>query len=132
MGFPIKFFWFFFLFILYSNLLFGYKLVIDKSTLSFKAYQFKRLPTNGSFHVFNATLNWPDSILVNFEMKSVDTNNKTRDRHLRSPDFLSVNTFPRATFVSKTIKKETTSKNSYIVLLYMAPLSNQGGFCIYA
>ena len=40
------------------------------------------------------------SITVEIDTASVDTNHAERDKHLRSADFLSVDEFPKATFVS--------------------------------
>ena len=40
------------------------------------------------------------SIAVEIDTASVDTNHAERDKHLRSSDFLSVEEFPTATFVS--------------------------------
>ena len=40
------------------------------------------------------------SITVEIDTASVDTNHAERDKHLRSSDFLSVDEFPTATFVS--------------------------------
>ena len=40
------------------------------------------------------------SITVEIETASVDTNHAERDKHLRSSDFLDVDEFPTATFVS--------------------------------
>ena len=40
------------------------------------------------------------SIAVEIDTASVDTNHAERDKHLRSSDFLSVDEFPTATFVS--------------------------------
>ena len=40
------------------------------------------------------------SITVEIDTASVDTNHAERDKHLRSADFLSVDEFPTATFVS--------------------------------
>ena len=42
---------------------------------------------------------------VTIETKSVNTNHAERDKHLRSNEFLDVNKFPTATFVSSSIKK---------------------------
>ncbi|MDG4813133.1 YceI family protein [Hydrogenovibrio sp. 3SP14C1] len=42
---------------------------------------------------------------VTIDTKSVNTNHAERDKHLRSDDFLDVNKFPTATFVSSSIKK---------------------------
>src|SRR5207247_5996762 len=43
---------------------------------------------------------------------SIDTNNKKRDDHLRSPDFFNVKQFPAITFKSTTVK---ATKNGYEV-----------------
>ncbi len=37
-------------------------------------------------------------------MKSIDSNHAERDKHLRGKDFLDVKSFPKASFVSKSIK----------------------------
>ena len=98
-----------------ATLVFGYTLSSNDSSLRFKAYQFKRLPTNGEFHDFSAQLAWPDSIRVTFDIKSIDTKNKTRDRHLRSPDFLDAKAFPQASFVSTSITKISGTETTYTV-----------------
>lgn len=95
--------------------LFSYTVLSNDSSLRFKAYQFKRLPTNGEFHDFSAQLAWPDSIRVSFDVKSIDTKNKTRDRHLRSPDFLDAKAFPQASFVSTSITKLAGTATTYTV-----------------
>ncbi len=43
------------------------------------------------------------TINVTINTKSVDSNHAERDKHLRSDDFLNVEKFPTATFVSKQI-----------------------------
>lgn len=43
------------------------------------------------------------TINVTINTKSVDSNHAERDKHLRSDDFLNVDKFPTATFVSKQI-----------------------------
>ena len=40
---------------------------------------------------------------VEIETASVSSNHAERDKHLRSPDFLDVEKFPKATFVSKSV-----------------------------
>lgn len=45
------------------------------------------------------------------EVKSIDTDNKSRDEHLLSPDFFDATKYPKITFKSKSIKK--TGKNLY-------------------
>ena len=44
------------------------------------------------------------SISLRVATASVDTNHAERDKHLRSPDFLDVDTYPEATFVSTGFK----------------------------
>jgi polyisoprenoid-binding protein YceI len=41
---------------------------------------------------------------LNIKSESVDTNNRKRDDHLRSPDFFNVKQFPEITFKSKSVK----------------------------
>ncbi len=43
------------------------------------------------------------SVKVQIAAASIDTNNKKRDDHLRSPDFFDVETFPVISFVSKEV-----------------------------
>lgn len=43
------------------------------------------------------------TINVTIDTNSVNSNHAERDKHLRSPDFLNVEKFPKATFVSKKI-----------------------------
>ncbi len=61
-----------FVFLGIPSKLLGYTFSPKDSSLQFKAYQFKRLPTNGKFHSFSAQLDWPDSIRVSFDVKSID------------------------------------------------------------
>ena len=50
------------------------------------------------------------SIEVTFKTASISTNDETRDGHLRSPDFLAVERFPKLTF--KSTKVEQTGDTS--------------------
>jgi len=43
-------------------------------------------------------------INVTIDTRSLDSNHAERDKHLKSDDFLDVSEFPKATFVSKSIK----------------------------
>ncbi len=43
------------------------------------------------------------TVSVTIDTGSVNSNHAERDKHLRSPDFLNVEKFPKATFVSKKI-----------------------------
>ncbi|QBG37539.1 YceI family protein [Litorilituus sediminis] len=43
-------------------------------------------------------------IALEIDVKSIDSNHAERDKHLRGKDFLDVKSFPKASFVSKSIK----------------------------
>ena len=60
----------------------------------------------GRFNEFGGTFNYDEaapeksSVEVNIKTASVDSNHAERDKHLRSADFLDVEKFPEAKFVS--------------------------------
>jgi polyisoprenoid-binding protein YceI len=61
---------------------------------------------NGRFNQFGGTFEWDKdnpstaAIEVTVETASLDSNWAERDKHLRGPDFLDVEKFPKATFKS--------------------------------
>jgi polyisoprenoid-binding protein YceI len=63
----------------------------------------------GRFNTFSGEFSYDpakpnaSSINVTIDTSSVDSNHVERDKHLRSADFLNVEKFPQATFVSKKI-----------------------------
>lgn len=63
----------------------------------------------GRFDAFSGEFTYdpakPEASTVNVSIDtgSVNSNHAERDKHLRSPDFLNVEKFPKATFVSKKI-----------------------------
>ncbi len=59
----------------------------------------------GSFSIHE---DYPEasSVEVTVQAASVDTNDKGRDEHLRSPDFLSAKEFPTLRFESTSVSKE--------------------------
>lgn len=59
---------------------------------------------------FDATKPEDSKIEFNVNTASVFTNNAERDKHISSKDFLKVADFPKATFVSTSVK--TTGKNA--------------------
>jgi polyisoprenoid-binding protein YceI len=67
---------------------------------------------HGRFNEIKGTLAWADdnlggsSVSVEVPIESVDSNDKKRDQHLKSPDFFSAKQFPVMTFKSSAIKKE--------------------------
>lgn len=67
--------------------------------------------TGGEFNTFSGTITADfdklDNSSVEFviDAASIDTRNEDRDKHLRSPDFFDVTTYPEITFVSSKITK---------------------------
>lgn len=63
----------------------------------------------GRFDTFSGEFSYdpakPETSTVNvtIDTGSINSNHAERDKHLRSPDFLNVEKFPKATFVSKKI-----------------------------
>jgi polyisoprenoid-binding protein YceI len=63
----------------------------------------------GRFDTFSGEFSYdpakPEASTVNvtIDTGSINSNHAERDKHLRSPDFLNVEKFPKATFVSKKI-----------------------------
>jgi polyisoprenoid-binding protein YceI len=45
------------------------------------------------------------SFEIEVKVESIDSNNKGRDKHLRSPDFFSASEFPTISFKSRDVKK---------------------------
>jgi len=76
------------------------------SRISFMAYTklFDTLGIFDSWKIKKADLNWDDmtksSLELVVDVKSLNTDNKRRDDHLRNEDFLHVTKFPKATFKS--------------------------------
>ena len=64
----------------------------------------------GRFDKFEGTFSFDDKnaaaskVKVEIDAASVNTNHAERDKHLRSPDFLDVAAFPKATFESTSVK----------------------------
>lgn len=60
----------------------------------------------GRFDKFDGTFDFDeksqklDNVVVNIDTDSINTNEKDRDKDLRSPNFLEVNKFPKITFKS--------------------------------
>lgn len=80
----------------------------DRSSLAFTATTWA-LTVRGTFSDWVAaakvTGSGPTDVTFNFTVKtaSLDTNNRTRDKHLRAKDFFWVDEFPTATFESTQI-----------------------------
>lgn len=74
----------------------------------------------GRFDTFSGTFSYDDKALdkatvsVEIDTNSVNSNHAERDKHLRSADFLDVAKFPRATFVSKSVKAAGEGKATIV------------------
>jgi polyisoprenoid-binding protein YceI len=65
--------------------------------------------TRGRFNTLSGTVHIDEDPLkslveVEIDAASIETNSADRDNHLRSPDFLDVQTFPTLTFRSKEVR----------------------------
>lgn len=64
----------------------------------------------GRFDTFSGSFTFDDKnpsaskVAVEIDAASVNSNHAERDKHLRSPDFLDVAKFPKASFVSREVK----------------------------
>ncbi len=66
------------------------------------------VPVNGEFGRYSGTLdsNRDPAIELTIDADSLNTNNKLRDKHLRSSDFFDVARYPKVRFTSETVKLE--------------------------
>ncbi len=111
-----------FLFLLQS-LLYANNFNIDNShsSVDFEVTHLVISKVKGSFNQFSGEIFWdPAKLKQSFfygsvTVDSIDTNNNTRDKHLKSDDFFDSNTYPVITIKSKTIKK-TDKKNIYTLI----------------
>ncbi len=72
----------------------------------------------GRFNGIDGVVNYDEAsgvtgIKVEVDTNTVDTANKDRDNHLRSPDFFNAKQFPKITFKSTSVKK--ASEHAYEV-----------------
>jgi polyisoprenoid-binding protein YceI len=65
----------------------------------------------GRFNTFDGEFSYDEKnpaaakVMVNIDPASIDSNHAERDKHLRSKDFLHVEKFPKAKFVSTSFKE---------------------------
>ena len=92
--------------------------VIDTyhSEISFKAKHLVITTVTGKFKTFSGTVETTQDdfsdATISFEadIESIDTGSEQRDGHLKSPDFFDAPGFPKLTFTSTGIEKESATK----------------------
>jgi len=91
---------------------------IDKahSRLGFNVTHMGISETSGSFKITEAKItsskpDFSDAVVeLTADVKSIDTDNEQRDKHLQSPDFFDAEKFPTLTFKSTSFKKVSGKK----------------------
>jgi polyisoprenoid-binding protein YceI len=87
-----------------------YKFDPSGSTIGFTVHQFLGA-THGKFTRFNGKIDidreHPEnsSVTAQIDVRSIDTQIKKRDDHLRSPEFFNVEKFPHMTFKGRSVKR---------------------------
>jgi polyisoprenoid-binding protein YceI len=72
----------------------------------------------GRFDTFSGEFSYDEAkpeaskVKVDIDVASINSNHAERDKHLRSPDFLDVVKFPKATFVSTSVTPKAGGKAS--------------------
>jgi polyisoprenoid-binding protein YceI len=79
------------------------------TVVGFMAKHLMVTKVRGSFKAFSGTITVGDtaeasSVEVSIDAASIDTGTADRDNHLRTGDFLDVETFPALTFVSTSVR----------------------------
>ena len=99
----------------------AYEIDTSHSMIIFRA-KHKGISYNyGRFNEFGGSLTIDETDIsksaVQFEVKaaSIDTANKKRDQHLRSPDFFSAKQFPVITFKSTEVKMKEGTEDTLVV-----------------
>lgn len=88
------------------------------STVIFRVKHNQAAYNYGRFNGIDGVVNYDEAsgvtgIKVEVDTNTVDTANKDRDNHLRSPDFFNAKQFPKITFKSTSVKK--ASEHAYEV-----------------
>jgi len=89
-----------------------YKIDPVHSTVAFSVKHMVVNTVHGHFNDWNGQIIYDDkdpsksSVNVTIKTASINTDNGSRDTHLKSPDFLDVQKFPEITFQSKSVEKK--------------------------
>jgi len=96
----------------------AYQPVDDKSTVKFVIKNF-RINTGGNFKGLQGAISWDAAALeksafdISIDAASVNTDNESRDHHLRQEDYFNVQQYPKITFKSDRITKSGKSFTAY-------------------
>jgi polyisoprenoid-binding protein YceI len=80
------------------------------ASINFKIQHLGYSWLTGRFDKFSGNFSFDEKdpaaskVMVEIDTNSVNSNHAARDKHLRSADFLEVDKFPKATFVSKKVE----------------------------
>ncbi|HEX3420329.1 MAG TPA: YceI family protein [Candidatus Udaeobacter sp.] len=89
------------------------------STIGFSVHQFLGT-THGKFTNFSGSIEvdreHPEnsSVTAQIDVRSIDTQIKKRDDHLRSAEFFNVEKFPRITFKSRSVKRTSAQSGDIL------------------
>jgi len=87
-----------------------YSVLPDQSTISFSVFHFADGHVTGRFYGFEGDIEWDPvkkqllSVSGNIQVNSLKTDNKIRDRHLKSRVFFNAKTHPLIRFKSTTLR----------------------------
>ncbi|MFO7538735.1 MAG: YceI family protein [Chloroflexota bacterium] len=90
------------------------------SDITFSVRHMMISKVRGRFTDFSGTINFDEdtpantSVHVEIDAASIDTQEEDRDTHLRSADFLNVETHPKLIFVGKEVKQTGSDKGKLI------------------
>ncbi|MCE7995732.1 MAG: YceI family protein [Roseivirga sp.] len=94
-------------------------LLLDKhhSHIQFEAGYLGLMKQRGNFNKFDCIIRYDASLTqalvsltVMIDLRTIDTNNRIRDKHLKSPDFLDATEHPYAVFQSSTMSEVQPGK----------------------
>ncbi len=97
----------------------AWKLDNSHSSVKFAVEHLKVSETEGNFKGFDGTLNSKNAdfsdaeITFTVDVKTINTDNEMRDKHLQSDDFFNAEKFPQMIFKSTSFKK--VSGNKYVL-----------------
>lgn len=101
--------------ILNQNKAQNYSLNDLKSKITFSINNFG-IKTNGSFSELKGTIVFLNNdlnkskVILTANARSINTNNKTRDKHLKKEDYFNTEIYPQITFTSSNISKGKLDK----------------------